>query len=212
MDDKLLLLDNDFLYNFAAIDYLEAVADILGFSPHSLRRLNSALQVFNKKASIDFPPPQDDRVRKACDQIQPLSAAPNRALAAFMTNIDAIDEGEQYLFTIGCTYRKSFVATCDRKALRALCSHPLGSPICDRLEGRVVLFESVLLKLISQYSYAAIRDACTALCAKRSNFNEYFLAGKAAKEECCERLRFSCDRAMNFGSGSIIFYLPHKST
>lgn len=145
--------------------FSEAISS-LGLSETDLRVLPSAEHVFRKNKNLKKKYPTENienaiSIVKRCQKI-PL-VAPNQALEEILfkereqlQTIEGIDVGEQSLI-LATRFEKSFyVTTGDKRWTTALTNTPQLVEIRERLMGRVICFEQLILKLIDTQGFQEV--------------------------------------------------------
>lgn len=90
----------------------------------------------------------------------PISDADADVLLSIKQENDAfeVDEGERVLVAGVLRHDGSILTTNDKKALRALAAEPACSDICQRLAGRVIHLDQVILLLIDDLGFETVRS------------------------------------------------------
>lgn len=141
-------VDNDAILKLAACNLFWEAVTSLGLAPAGLRVLPSAKYVFRKNKKVIKKYPQSIRdsailIVEACTEIQPDFSDELQNL-----QIEGIGPGENLLIS-ATRYEESFyLATGDKRCLTALAAAPQLIEIKQRLIGRVICLEQLILRLI----------------------------------------------------------------
>ncbi|WP_460207312.1 hypothetical protein [Scytonema sp. NUACC21] len=146
-------MDNDIILKLVACSLFEEAVTCLGVAETDLRVLSDAKYVFRKSRRIAQKYPQAIRdsailIVDRCTKIQP---APSEELQEL--EVEGIDPGERILIS-ATKYETSFyLTTGDKRCLTALAAATQLVEIRQRLIGRVVCLEQLILKLIDQKGF-----------------------------------------------------------
>jgi hypothetical protein len=99
-----------------------------------------------------------------------------------LTGIQGVDPGEAVLYSATATMAVDFVVTGDARALRGLVSASAAQPICSRLSGKIICLEQLLLELIDQIGFAAIREKVVRSTTTNISLNTIFRSGGQASQ------------------------------
>jgi hypothetical protein len=95
-----------------------------------------------------------------------------------------IDGGEAILYGATKFLQDFIVATGDKRSLRALASDVRCQDICNRLRGRVLCLENLLLKLIEAEGFTFVQKRVAPMCSCDDCVEEAFAGGKPNMPEC----------------------------
>ncbi len=94
-----------------------------------------------------------------------------------------IDTGEAILFSASAHYAGCLVSTGDKRSLRALATLPNAQPIIDRLAGRVICFEQIVLRIIDRFGFDLVRSKVVPASDCDTALRAAFGSGLEATEE-----------------------------
>lgn len=141
-------VDNDAILKLVACNLFWEAVTSLGLTQADLRVLSDAKYVFRKSRRVVQKYPQAIRdsaisIVEGCTKIQPELSEELQIL-----QIEGIDPGENLLIS-ATRYEASFyLATGDKRCLTALAAEPQLAEIRQRLIGRVICLEQLILRLI----------------------------------------------------------------
>ncbi len=146
-------LDNDIILKLVACSLFSEAVSSIGVTETNLRVLSDAKYVFRKSRRVVQKYPQTIResailIVDRCTKIQP---EPSEELKKLQ--IEGIDPGELILIS-ATRYEESFyLTTGDKRCLTALATAPQLAEIRQRLIGRVICLEQLILKLIDTQGF-----------------------------------------------------------
>jgi hypothetical protein len=145
-------LDNDILLKLSAVDLLDESIASLGFNPEDLRVLDTARHVFrrNRKVSTKYSEVVRDRAIefvKACQTIVP------EVTGEFIVLNRLLDVGEATLVAATCEVLPFVLMTGDKRCLQVLAAQVELAEVRERLQGRVIFLEQVILRLIQRSGF-----------------------------------------------------------
>jgi hypothetical protein len=189
------LTDNDIIKKLAICGLFDEAIEFLGVSPTDILVLPTAKHVLGVakpgKRRSQFDEQTLRRLEEFFSRVSEISFAPDPAELQLFDDIHAIDQGEAILFSASEFYRESFLATGDKRSLKALVVLPGASMIVERLTGRVICFEQLVLGVINQRGFEHVRtrvvpvsDCDTAL---RAAFGSGLDASEANVCDCLTR-------------------------
>lgn len=150
MSGRRLLIDNDAFILLAGADSLRAAVDVLGFSLDEARRLRT-LEFMLRKPSIalrNHPANLLDRALEECAHVRELDDAPLGSLGRPFESIPEVDSGEALLLAVTAAQSFHYLASNDKRAMRAVAQDPRLKSVRDAVSGRVICMEAVLSRLI----------------------------------------------------------------
>jgi hypothetical protein len=147
-------LDNDVILKLTACDlFWEAIAT-LNVTPADLRVLDTARPVFQNSANVKSRYPEE--IRNAAiaivRQCQKVSIVKNETFKA-LQQIDDIDQGEATLISALPPESPFWLITGDKRCLCAIAHHPQLNSVRQKLKGRVICLEQLILKLLNTHSF-----------------------------------------------------------
>jgi hypothetical protein len=89
-----------------------------------------------------------DRLKSFLDQIGVIDTVPPPDEQRLFDDALDIDTGEAILFSASVHYAACLIATGDKRSLRALAALPNAEVIIDRMAGRVICFEQIVMRII----------------------------------------------------------------
>lgn len=158
--------DNDAILKLVACSLFSEAVNSLGLSEEDLRVLPNAEYVFRKNKEVQKTHSSEKianaiSIAKRCQKI-PL-VAPNQALEERflkereqLQTIEGIDPGEQSLIVATILEKSFYVTTGDKRWTTALTNAPQLVEIRERLVGRVICFEQLILKLIDTQGFQEV--------------------------------------------------------
>ncbi|MGL5065959.1 MAG: hypothetical protein ACRC62_38815 [Microcoleus sp.] len=143
-----LFLDNDIILKLVACNLFWESVVSLGATQLDLRVLPDAKFVFKNSRKIVRKYPEAIRssaisIVGCCPKIQLVSIDPLQQL-----EIEGIDPGERLLIAAALDEESFYLATGDKRCLKALAAAPQLFEIKQRLEKRVICLEQLIKKLI----------------------------------------------------------------
>lgn len=147
-----LLIDSDVFCKLAACRLLKEVADHFGVELSMCGRLPALPFMLQRGRLVRQ---YGDDVCRAVSQIVemvPAISQPASELVEKLTSIESIDPGEALIFSAAAEDQK-LVLTGDKRALIALKDVPEFIPL---LEGRIIVFETVLLVLCERMGHEEV--------------------------------------------------------
>ncbi len=173
MADRLLIIDSDIFILLASAGLIGRVAALLGVEDGNIRRLEALPHQLDRGKA--FKKNYSDAVRRKavaeCNGIAPLIDRPaDDALFQLLNEVEAIDEGEALLLALAAENPAYYIASGDKRAMRALAAAPTLQAVRDALRCRIVCLEAVLRLLVTAdgvqataAAFAAVRDKHTTL-------------------------------------------------
>ncbi len=157
-----LYVDNDIVHKLAAFGLFDAVLVSLGATRADVFVLGTArFKFFVNKPAKGIQRYGEDTHRKICDIIDgvnSLSQEPDVAGLDSLTNVVGIDAGEVVLFAVAAADPDGLLLTGDKKALRAFATSG-ATEMLQRLKGRVICLEQLLLQVVESQTFDVVRDA-----------------------------------------------------
>lgn len=148
-----VFVDNDAILKLAACNLFWEAVNSIGLTQTDLRVLPDAKHVFRNSRRVQqrYPQPIRDnaiRIVQGCMEIQ---LQPNEELQHL--DIEGIDAGEIILISATRAEASFYLTTGDKRCLTALALSPRLVEIRQRLLGRVICLEQLILKLIDTQGF-----------------------------------------------------------
>lgn len=149
-------LDNDIILKLSTFDLLDATIATLKVNPENLRVLDTARFVFqgNRKVSEKY----SEVIRRrainfveGCQTVNPVDSS------EFILLRQMLDVGEATLVATTCDVSPFVLLTGDKRFLKALATHLGLAEVAERLRGRVICLESVILLLIQHMGFEIVK-------------------------------------------------------
>ncbi len=156
------LSDNDLIRKLAACDLLEEALAALEATRDEVFVLPTARYVLLKpikkpeQAKVRMGEAVFERLKAFLESVQTLSAPPPAAEQQLLDDAVGIDAGEAVLFSSTAHFAEFLVATSDKTSLRALASTPACQPVFQRLQGHVITFEQILVRVIDRIGFESL--------------------------------------------------------
>ena len=159
MAEQLLLVDSDIFALLAAVELLDELALALGIPVESVRRLPALGKQLRPGKSIGrkYPELQRQKALTKCDATEVYSDRPAAmSLHAKLVSVDDIDEGEAVLLAALAEQQNWYLTSGDKRSLIALGQTTELSDVRDRVAGRILALECVLLLLVKRLGAAEL--------------------------------------------------------
>jgi hypothetical protein len=174
-------LDNDILLKLSAVDLLDESIAALGFNPEDLRVLDTARHVFrrNRKVSTKYSEVVRDRAIefvKTCQTIVP------EATGEFIVLNRLLDVGEATLVAATREVLPFVLMTGDKRCLQVLAAQVELAEVRERLQGRVICLEQVILRLIQRSGFDWVKARVVPMMACDTALQACFGSGELATE------------------------------
>ena len=176
--------DTDIILKLAACDLLPPTLTVLGVTRQEVYVFREeAYRVYKHDADVrrEYTPKVRQRALRFINSVHGIFTAPDPEEQAYMVNA-TIDSGEQIIFGVTREYAEFQVITADRNALRALAHADSCGGICNRMRGRVISLEQILLRLIPHMGFEVLRRHVQPCAHYDIAFNTPFAAGKTQPE------------------------------
>jgi hypothetical protein len=186
------LADNDIVKKLAICNLLEECVGALGVSHGEILVLPTArfkLGVAKNpdKARSKLGAASFDRLKSFLDQVGVIDTLPSPTEQLLFEDSLDIDAGEAILFSASAHYAGCLIATGDKRSLRALATLPNAEPIIDRVAGRVICFEQILMRVIGHTGFDLVRNRVVPVCDCDIVLRVAFGSGLDATEESVMR-------------------------
>ncbi|HET6251630.1 MAG TPA: hypothetical protein VFE47_28350 [Tepidisphaeraceae bacterium] len=190
----LWLLDSDVIWKLAQFELFAEALVVLDAEKKDLRCLPElGFQLrrdsIYKKHTIEVV----ERVRQFIKGIKVINNADpdeqvilQNAEATYQNRVERIDGGEQTLFIATKVLTVSIIVTHDKKALRTLANDSSCTGIYERVKGRVLCFEQLVIMMIDQIGYKKIQSKIGPRCEYDDAMRVCFANGKPdfAESDC----------------------------
>lgn len=177
-----LVIDSDVFILLAGSDLLMPALSLLGIQPADAQRLPALeyqLQRSSRWARV-YPEGVRRMALAACRRIPPLTERPTSdAALQQLIAVEAIDEGEALVFALMIEQHGLYLASGDKRAMRALATAPHLRQVRDGIAGRVLCLESLLRLLVERQGLEAIADALPPVRDQYQTLRVAFSAGVA---------------------------------
>jgi hypothetical protein len=206
MHQRLLIIDTDLFVLLAAAGLVGRVAELLGFNVADVRRLPALPyqlrkgKNFKKKYSEDV---LDAAVEQA-GSIAPVTERPlNDALFQRLIDTDNIDSGEAEVIAVAVERGHIYLASGDKRWMRALVAAPNLADVRAALAGRVICTEIVLRLLVESDGVAAVASAFAAVREGNQTLRVVFSEAAATDQvQCLSYIRsYYTDLVRDVGDG-----------
>ena len=176
--------DTDILLKLASCDLLPPTLTVLGVTRQEVSVFREeAYRVYKYDAEVLRQYTQEARqcALRFINSVHGLFTEPDPEEQAYMVNA-FIDSGEQIVFGATREYAEFQVITADRNALRALAHADGCGGICNRMQGRVISLEQILLRLILHLGFEIVQEHVLPCAKHDAAFSLPFAAGKTQVE------------------------------
>ena len=186
------LADNDIVKKLAICNLLDEALGALGVSYDEILVLPTArfkLGVAKNadKARAQLGTETFDRLKSFLDRIGVIDTVPPPDEQRLFDDALDIDTGEAILFSASAHYAACLIATGDKRSLRALAALPNAELIIDRMAGRVICFEQIVMRIIQQSGFNVVRSRVVPACDCDTVLRAAFGSGLEATEETVMR-------------------------
>lgn len=165
-------VDNDALLKLTACDLFGDAIAVLGVQPTNVRVLASAEFMIRRKKSIKQKHSEEVRTRAIALVKEFTKVAADQANPFLSLQVPGLDPGELTLIHAAIAEPSFYLATGDKRCLRALVNTPELVTARQKLNGKVVCVEQLIAELIAVKGFEAVkqkvvpaRDCDTALKA-----------------------------------------------
>lgn len=198
----MVLGDTDLVIKLAELNLLDAAAGISGGrkedlyllpevgrvlrSPGFLTRLSDkGLSRTGVSRATDFAA-KCSRLQGSVDRNDHVILS--RASAHFKGRTIRVDQGEAVLFASSGKLPDHRIATGDKRSLRTIAMCPACKSVCNKLRGRVVCLEQIVLGIIDRRGFAFVQKRVASGCRCDECIENAFAGGKAdVTEEQCRK-------------------------
>ena len=175
-------LDNDIILKLSALDLLDATVEVLKISPENLRVLDTARFVFQSSRTVSKKYSEVGRERAigfvdGCQTVNPLPSPEFDVLQ------QRLDVGEATLIAATREVDPFVLMTGDKRCLQDLAMQVELAEVTERLWGRVICFEQVILLLIRQQGFETIKKHVLPMLDCDMSLKACFGSGEKAIEK-----------------------------
>ncbi len=174
----ILLSDNDIVYKLAAFDLFDEALAALEIEAKDVFVLPTARFKFGigtPKGEKRYGPTLIARMAAVLARVREIGwiTSPPRELLGVLS----IDQGEALLFAAAQARPDAYLATGDKRSLKALVAEPACKAIAEALRGRLLSFESIVLRLIDRHGFELVRDRIAPVSATDKAMDVVFGSG-----------------------------------
>lgn len=150
MPGRILLIDSDVFVLLAASGLLDRVLSALGCSRAEARRLDALPHMArkNKKWKAKYDAQTLAKVEAEAITIPAITDQLTAETMALLKEVDGIDYGEAVLYGLLFEQDVMYLASNDKRAMRAVCSSVALKDLRDGVAGRIVCLESILAAIL----------------------------------------------------------------
>ncbi|NER51926.1 MAG: hypothetical protein F6J92_35855 [Symploca sp. SIO1A3] len=148
-------VDNDVILKLVACNLFWESINVLGLSPSDVRVRATTKYYFQKKPK-KYPQTVRDQAIAIIEKCQLIDDPPINEELQTLQQIEGIDPGEGVLIAATQTEASFYLVTGDKNCLRALANAPELDKIRQRLKGRVVCLEQLILRLVETQAFDGI--------------------------------------------------------
>lgn len=148
-------VDNDVILKLVACNLFWESINALGISPGDVRVRSTTKFYFRKKPNR-YPEDVRNQAIDVVKQCKLIDDPPINEELQILQQIKGIDPGEGVLIATTQTEPSFYLVTGDKNCLRALAAAPELGKIRQRLKGRVVCLEQLILRLVETQAFDEI--------------------------------------------------------
>jgi hypothetical protein len=115
-----------------------------------------------------------------------------------------IDPGEAILFSASAVYSDCYIATGDKRSLRALVAIPHAEKIVERLNHHILCFEQIVLRCIDHVGFELVRSKIVPASDCDTALRAAFGSGLEAQEESVTRCLISYIEHLRRETGQLL--------
>ncbi|MGH7170866.1 MAG: hypothetical protein ACRELG_11355 [Gemmataceae bacterium] len=184
---KICLADNDVIHKLAAFDLFEEALAALGLGRQDVYVLPTAKHKFGvtkdlAKAEKKYGAEVFAKIRDFLASVREIQVPIPPEEQKLFDDVVEIDAGEAVLFSATIHFQDFLLATGDKRSLRALTASVACQPIARRLQGHVICFEQIILRLIDRFGFECIRNKVVPARACDTVMRAVFGSGLSATE------------------------------
>ena len=206
-------IDNDILLKLVAFQLFDDAIASLGLLQKDLRVLPTAKYVFRRKRSQQFAY-SDEIWRTAIAIVESCKTIPSPASplspdiaaeACQLDTLESIHEGEASLILSTCNVEAFLLISGDKNCIKGLSQ--LSTRSYQRLCGRVVCLEQIVLKLIGALGFEAVASRIYPFCHYDTSIQFCFGYSEPATESQVRDALQSCIREVNTAAPGLLVKL-----
>ncbi len=148
-------VDNDVILKLVACNLFWEAVGVLGLTSDDLRVRASTKYYFRSKPKR-YPQTVREQAIAVVEQCQLIDDPPINEELQILQQIEGIDPGEGVLIVATQPEPSFYLMTGDKRCLEALATAPQLVEVRQRLEGRVVCLEQLILRLIETQEFSKI--------------------------------------------------------
>jgi len=148
-------VDNDVILKLVACNLFWEAIGVLGLTSGDLRVRASTKYYFRSKPK-NYPQAVREQAIAVVEQCQLIDDPPINGELQILQQVEGIDPGEGVLIAVTQTEPSFYLMTGDKRCLEALATAPQLVEVRQRLEGRVVCLEQLILRLIETQEFSKI--------------------------------------------------------
>ena len=184
MGERSLLIDTDIFVLLAGAGMLDRVIDLFGFTKPNVYRLDAVTYQIQRSASFKkYPAVVRSRALAACGEVVPLAMRdPSTRTLARLSEIYDLDDGEVQLIAAMMEQDTYFLATGDKRAIRAAARDQWVRP---QVQGRIICLETALIELVCNDGIEIVASAFSVLRDVNTTLRVVFSRGDDTSHENC---------------------------
>lgn len=186
--------DNDAVLKLAELDVLDDALQVLSTERAEVWVLPTSAYVFRNKlkhavsgSEVRHSFEGIERALEFVRSVRHLSDPPDLSEYTTLLAIPRIDAGEALLFTATRGVPEFLVITGDKNALRALARSGADTETYDRLRGRVLCFEQVIMRLFNAVGFETVRERAVPAARCDGALGAVFSSGIATPEQAARQ-------------------------
>lgn len=182
------LSDNDIILKLAICGLFDEALDVLGAKPVEVYVLPTArfklgVAKNTEKTKARLGEAVFECLRAFLDRVQVINAVLPPEEQQLFDDILGIDAGEAVLFSATALFPDFLLATGDKNSLRALSANAACQSVCQRLAGKVICFEQIVVRIMDRFGFPVVRDKVVPVRACDTALRAVFGSGLDATEE-----------------------------
>jgi hypothetical protein len=190
--DRLLLIDSDIFILLAGANALEAALGEFGFEIAQARRLDALEHMLrsSKKLRKSHAPDVIARSLESCGRVAPIQgSAPDPDLVQLLADTPDIDSGEVALLSHLVRNDSHFLASGDKRWMRALCAQERLAGIRAAVAGRVICLEVIVESLLNLWGIDRLIQVFAPVRTSHTTLKVLFGGGQIDERNCRDGIR-----------------------
>ena len=180
----LCFLDNDVILKLVACSLFAEAISSLGVTNNELRVLDTAKPVFRNSSKVKRKYLSEIlntaiEIVQQCQSVYPENSAVFKTLQQF----DGIDLGEATLISAMLQENAFWFVTGDKRCLSVIANEPQLVEIREKLKGRVVCLEYLILKVLSVHGFGFVQEKVLPAIEYDTTLKSCFGSGMQATRE-----------------------------